>query len=119
MILHFSHIGLTDGRTFMIPFGFGPDGVALVTGTATATMPPERTFAHRTHLGPERDKAEYQTAPTHYEPCRSRLDHRSAGHILRPPGHRRGRRAAADTGPLGSRAALRRVGRRLGHPGHA
>jgi len=21
MILHFSHIGLTDGRTFMIPFG--------------------------------------------------------------------------------------------------
>jgi len=27
MILHFSHIGLTDGRTFMIPFellGFGP-----------------------------------------------------------------------------------------------
>ena len=25
MILHFSHIGLTDGRTFMIPFGgWGP-----------------------------------------------------------------------------------------------
>jgi len=45
MILHFSHIGLTDGRTFMIPFGVGPDGVALVTGTATATMPPEHTFA--------------------------------------------------------------------------
>jgi hypothetical protein len=22
MILHFSHIGLTDGRTFMIPFGW-------------------------------------------------------------------------------------------------
>src|SRR5215217_582099 len=22
MILHFSHIGLTDGRTFMVPFGF-------------------------------------------------------------------------------------------------
>jgi hypothetical protein len=21
MILHFSHIGFTDGRTFMIPFG--------------------------------------------------------------------------------------------------
>jgi hypothetical protein len=21
MILHFSHIGLTDGRTFMVPFG--------------------------------------------------------------------------------------------------
>src|SRR5215204_1412695 len=56
MILHFSHIGLTDGRTFMIPFGFGPDGVALVAGTATATMPPERTFAHRTHLGPSATK---------------------------------------------------------------
>ena len=24
MILHFSHIGLTDGRTFMIPFGLVP-----------------------------------------------------------------------------------------------
>src|SRR5664279_5893060 len=24
MILHFSHIGLTDGRTFMIPFGSCP-----------------------------------------------------------------------------------------------
>src|SRR5215217_4144564 len=23
MILHFSHIGFTDGRTFMIPFGVG------------------------------------------------------------------------------------------------
>src|SRR5215207_9623427 len=56
MILHFSHIGLTDGRTFMIPFGFGPDEVALVTGTATATMPPERTFAHRTHHGPSATK---------------------------------------------------------------
>src|SRR4051812_9168160 len=44
MILHFSHIGLTDGRTFMIPFGVCPDEVALVTGTATATMPPERTL---------------------------------------------------------------------------
>src|SRR4029453_11413815 len=56
MILHFSHIGLTDGRTFMIPFGVGPDGVALVTGTATATMPPERTFAHPTHPGPSATK---------------------------------------------------------------
>jgi hypothetical protein len=47
MILHFSHIGFTDGRTFMIPFGVVPDGVALVTVPATATMPPERkTFAH-------------------------------------------------------------------------
>jgi hypothetical protein len=24
MILHFSHIGLTDGRTFMCPFGLDP-----------------------------------------------------------------------------------------------
>src|SRR3954452_1786509 len=24
MILHFSHIGFTDGRTFMIPFGWPP-----------------------------------------------------------------------------------------------
>src|SRR3954451_19527351 len=28
MILHFSHIGLTDGRTFMIPFGFACPGGA-------------------------------------------------------------------------------------------
>src|SRR3954453_19577605 len=29
MILHFSHIGLTDGRTFMIPFGSVTSEVAL------------------------------------------------------------------------------------------
>jgi hypothetical protein len=83
MILHFSHIGFTDGRTFMIPFGVGPDGVALVTATATATMPPERTSAHRTPHGAERDKAEYQTAPTRLEPFRSPLHPRSPGRI--PP----------------------------------
>jgi hypothetical protein len=40
MILHFSHIGLTDGRTFMIPFELdNPDGEALETGAAAATIP--------------------------------------------------------------------------------
>ena len=40
MILHFSHIGLTDGRTFMIPFELNdPDGEALEAGTAAATPP--------------------------------------------------------------------------------
>jgi hypothetical protein len=40
MILHFSHIGLTDGRTFMIPFELNdPDGVALETGAVAATIP--------------------------------------------------------------------------------
>jgi hypothetical protein len=29
MILHFSHIGLTDGRTFMIPFGCYSGELAL------------------------------------------------------------------------------------------
>jgi hypothetical protein len=36
MILHFSHIGLTDGRTFMIPFGWSGEE-ALAAGTAAAT----------------------------------------------------------------------------------
>jgi hypothetical protein len=36
MILHFSHIGLTDGLTFMIPFGCSCDS-ALAAGTAAAT----------------------------------------------------------------------------------
>jgi hypothetical protein len=36
MTLHFSHIGLTDGRTFMIPFGWSGDP-ALAAGTAAAT----------------------------------------------------------------------------------
>jgi hypothetical protein len=40
MILHFSHIGLTDGRTFMIPFELDdPDGEALETGAVAATIP--------------------------------------------------------------------------------
>jgi hypothetical protein len=29
MILHFSHIGFTDGRTFMIPFGWSSTGLWL------------------------------------------------------------------------------------------
>jgi len=37
MILHFSHIGLTDGLTFMIPFGWCPGEAALAAGTAAAT----------------------------------------------------------------------------------
>src|SRR5215207_4622052 len=112
MILHFSHIGLTDSRTFMIPFGVGPDEVALVTGTATATMPPERTSAHRTHHGPERDKAEYQTVPASRCPsprarrapprARTATDRRPAGRAARPPRparRRRPRRAAAARPP--------------------
>ena len=40
MILHFSHIGFTDGRTFMIPFELDdPDGEALETGAVAATIP--------------------------------------------------------------------------------
>ena len=40
MILHFSHIGFTDGRTFMIPFELNdPDGEALETGAVAATIP--------------------------------------------------------------------------------
>jgi hypothetical protein len=37
MILHFSHIGLTDGRTFMIPFGSVTREPALETVEAAAT----------------------------------------------------------------------------------
>src|SRR4051812_19517549 len=40
MILHFSHIGLTDGRTFMMPFGAcNPDGEALETRAFAAAIP--------------------------------------------------------------------------------
>jgi hypothetical protein len=36
MILHFSHIGLTDGLTFMIPFGWSVDpALAAVAAAAT------------------------------------------------------------------------------------
>jgi hypothetical protein len=37
MILHFSHIGLTDGRTFMIPFGSLTNDPALAAVKAAAT----------------------------------------------------------------------------------
>jgi hypothetical protein len=37
MILHFSHIGLTDGRTFMIPFGSVISEPALAAVKAAAT----------------------------------------------------------------------------------
>jgi hypothetical protein len=55
MILHFSHIGFTDGRTFMIPFGLDdPDELALETGSAAATI--LRTLLHAVACGPERDR---------------------------------------------------------------
>src|SRR5262249_36525427 len=44
MILHFSHIGLTDGRTFMIPFGSVTRDAALAAVLAAATG---RGRAHR------------------------------------------------------------------------
>jgi hypothetical protein len=44
MILHFSHIGLTDGRTFMIPFGSVTRDPALAAVKAAATG---RGRAHR------------------------------------------------------------------------
>jgi hypothetical protein len=37
MILHFSHIGLTDGLTFMIPFGACSGDRALAAVAAAAT----------------------------------------------------------------------------------
>src|SRR3954462_479040 len=45
MILHFSHIGLTDGRTFMIPFGSVTGDVALgaAAGTPYQSRTPART----------------------------------------------------------------------------
>src|SRR5829696_9362796 len=56
MILHFSHIGLTDGRTFMIPFGVVPDGVALVTVRPPLPSPGAQTVAHRGLAGPSATK---------------------------------------------------------------
>ena len=49
MILHFSHIGLTDGRTFMIPFGWMTGAVALAAASG-------RRYQTRTRargVGPE------------------------------------------------------------------
>ena len=119
MILHFSHIGLTDGRTFMIPFGVGPDEVALVTGTATATMPPERTFAHRTPRGPSATKQNTKR-------LRRVMSRAVAATIIALQAASGGFSAPAGAAepvpvarPRGRRAEPRDVGRRLGHPGHA
>src|SRR3712207_3217267 len=56
MILHFSHIGLTDGRTFMVPFGVDPGGEALASGAAAATIPRSSPEATPTPAGPKRDQ---------------------------------------------------------------
>jgi hypothetical protein len=45
MILHFSHIGLTDGRTFMIPFGSVTSDPALAAVKAAATRSRTRACA--------------------------------------------------------------------------
>jgi hypothetical protein len=62
MILHFSHIGLTDGRTFtLVRFQISTDdlgwilGSALATGTVAATAPKRhaqrQTAALQAHRG--------------------------------------------------------------------
>src|SRR5215211_5625029 len=56
MILHFSHIGLTEGRTVMIPFGVVPDGVALVTVRPPLPSRGAQTVAHRGLAGPSATK---------------------------------------------------------------
>src|SRR5215210_7574646 len=56
MILHFSHIGLTDGRTFMVPFGVDPGGEALATLAAAATIPGADLVPRRRPAGPKRDQ---------------------------------------------------------------
>src|SRR3954454_4176565 len=53
MILHFSHIGLTDGRTFMVPFGVDPGGEALATLATAATIPRSGLGATPTPRGPQ------------------------------------------------------------------
>jgi hypothetical protein len=49
MILHFSHIGFTDGRTFMIPFGSVISEPALAAVRAAATDSPTRAHAEGAH----------------------------------------------------------------------
>jgi hypothetical protein len=45
MILHFSHIGLTDGRTFMIPFGLVISEPALAAVKGCRYRSPTRAHA--------------------------------------------------------------------------
>jgi len=47
MILHFSHIGLTDGRTFMIPFGSVISDPALAAVKGRRYRSPTRAHAFR------------------------------------------------------------------------
>jgi len=54
MILHFSHIGLTDGLTFMIPFGWSGDR-ALAAVMAAATRSWINAFARADALAFEQD----------------------------------------------------------------
>jgi hypothetical protein len=54
MILHFSHIGLTDGLTFMIPFGWSHDR-ALAAVVAAATRSWMSALARADALAQEQD----------------------------------------------------------------
>jgi len=49
MILHFSHIGLTDGRTFMIPFGSVISEPALAAAKGCRYRSPTRAHAKSAH----------------------------------------------------------------------
>jgi hypothetical protein len=49
MILHFSHIGFTDGRTFMIPFGSVISKPALAAAEGRRYRSPTRAHAEGAH----------------------------------------------------------------------
>jgi hypothetical protein len=49
MILHFSHIGFTDGRTFMIPFGSVISEPALAAVKGRRYRSPTRAHAEGAH----------------------------------------------------------------------
>jgi hypothetical protein len=53
--LHFSHIGLTDGRTFMIPFGVDPGGT-LWLPVRPPLRSPGAVWCHADARGPKRDQ---------------------------------------------------------------
>jgi hypothetical protein len=55
MILHFSHIGFTDGLTFMCPFGLCQSDAALAAGAAAATHALEASSPTERQTRTERD----------------------------------------------------------------
>ena len=101
MILHFSHIGLTDGLTFMIPFGWsGDQALAAVAAAATWAWMSSRARQNGSRSSRTQDGSKSALASTRGTEVRAGKHRGTADRSERPGGCLRIGRSGRGDGAL-------------------